>query len=308
MKNGKTLLKLMALAALVGAAAAPARAGKFVDTYVGTSSGAYFVGGDGGSVSPAKDKSDRVFTSSGAVVIQSTSATAGHKVVRVNNNAGTEILSLTQGGVLTANVTGNAATATALAANGANCEAGNYPLGVDPSGAVEGCTAAGIGDAVLNSTQTWSGGNTLYGNTTFYGLVYGVIGVSSTTRVPSGYTTTNSVPGLCITNSSVTFTVNSTGNAFCSWNGNAANNGAANGTQTALWCANRWAATGQTGTSSYALYNTAVAGYMMNSSFTRYVKGIGVGSKTCCIAVSGDSGTTTSPDNMDASLTCGEAY
>jgi len=37
--------------------------------------------------------------------------------------------------------TGNAATATALAANGANCAAGNYPLGVDASGAVEGCTA-----------------------------------------------------------------------------------------------------------------------------------------------------------------------
>jgi hypothetical protein len=37
---------------------------------------------------------------------------------------------------------GNAGTATALAANGANCSAGNYPLGVDASGAVEGCTAA----------------------------------------------------------------------------------------------------------------------------------------------------------------------
>lgn len=32
------------------------------------------------------------------------------------------------------------ATATALAANGANCSAGNFPLGVDASGAAEGCT------------------------------------------------------------------------------------------------------------------------------------------------------------------------
>jgi hypothetical protein len=32
-------------------------------------------------------------------------------------------------------------TADALAANGANCSAGNYPLGVDASGAVESCTA-----------------------------------------------------------------------------------------------------------------------------------------------------------------------
>jgi len=36
---------------------------------------------------------------------------------------------------------GAATTATALAANGANCTAGNYPLGVDASGAVETCTA-----------------------------------------------------------------------------------------------------------------------------------------------------------------------
>ena len=34
-----------------------------------------------------------------------------------------------------------AATATALAANGGDCGAGNYPLGVDASGAVESCTA-----------------------------------------------------------------------------------------------------------------------------------------------------------------------
>lgn len=42
-------------------------------------------------------------------------------------------------------ISGNAGTATALAANGANCSAGNYPLGVDASGAVESCTAAGGG-------------------------------------------------------------------------------------------------------------------------------------------------------------------
>lgn len=36
---------------------------------------------------------------------------------------------------------GAATTATALASNGANCSAGNYPLGVDASGAAESCTA-----------------------------------------------------------------------------------------------------------------------------------------------------------------------
>ena len=39
------------------------------------------------------------------------------------------------------NTTGNATTATTLAANGANCGIGNSPLGVDASGAAEGCFA-----------------------------------------------------------------------------------------------------------------------------------------------------------------------
>lgn len=49
---------------------------------------------------------------------------------------------------ITAALTGNASTATALAANGSNCAAGNYPLGVDASGNAEGCTAVGSGDLV----------------------------------------------------------------------------------------------------------------------------------------------------------------
>lgn len=40
------------------------------------------------------------------------------------------------------NTTGNATTATALAANGGNCAAGEYPLGVSASGASESCTDA----------------------------------------------------------------------------------------------------------------------------------------------------------------------
>lgn len=44
--------------------------------------------------------------------------------------------------------TGNAATATALAANGSNCPAGYYPLGVDASGNVETCTSATTGTVI----------------------------------------------------------------------------------------------------------------------------------------------------------------
>lgn len=59
-------------------------------------------------------------------------------------------------------ITGNAATATALAANGANCSAGSAPLGVDASGAVESCTdfeedlsnSAGLLAALSDETGT----------------------------------------------------------------------------------------------------------------------------------------------------------
>jgi hypothetical protein len=43
-------------------------------------------------------------------------------------------------GTITATLTGNASSATALTANGSNCAIGTAPLGVDASGAVESCT------------------------------------------------------------------------------------------------------------------------------------------------------------------------
>ncbi len=65
---------------------------------------------------------------------------------------------------------GNAGTATALAANGTNCSAGNYPLGVDASGNSENCTAASAG--------TITGGGTTGMATVFTGS--SAIGASST--------------------------------------------------------------------------------------------------------------------------------
>lgn len=47
----------------------------------------------------------------------------------------------TTSGTFSGGLTGNASTATALAANAANCSAGQFPLGVDASGAAESCTA-----------------------------------------------------------------------------------------------------------------------------------------------------------------------
>jgi len=50
-------------------------------------------------------------------------------------------------------LSGNASTATALAANGANCSAGQYPLGVDASGAAESCTADDTGTDDQTATE-----------------------------------------------------------------------------------------------------------------------------------------------------------
>ena len=55
---------------------------------------------------------------------------------------------------------GVATTATALAANGANCSANQYPLGVDASGAVESCTA----DANTNAQTICTGSESLRGD------------------------------------------------------------------------------------------------------------------------------------------------
>lgn len=62
---------------------------------------------------------------------------------------------------LNQNTTGNAATATALAANGTNCSAGQFPLGVDASGSSESCTAlpttiSGTSNEITASASTGS--------------------------------------------------------------------------------------------------------------------------------------------------------
>ena len=63
--------------------------------------------------------------------------------VRVGIGSTNQVLTVSGGmPVWASGITGNASTATALAANGTNCSAGSYPLGVDASGNAESCTAA----------------------------------------------------------------------------------------------------------------------------------------------------------------------
>jgi hypothetical protein len=61
-------------------------------------------------------------------------------------------------------ISGNAGTATALAANGSNCSAGSYARGVDALGAAENCTALGT-MAVQNDSNVAIAGGTIDGVT-----------------------------------------------------------------------------------------------------------------------------------------------
>ncbi len=86
----KTLSKLAALAVLTWATTA--QAGKTYDLQVDLTSGTLRVG------APGANRNDAVFTSSGAAVVQSTSATAAHQPLRVKNNAGVNLLTISQDG------------------------------------------------------------------------------------------------------------------------------------------------------------------------------------------------------------------
>lgn len=129
---------------------------------------------------------------------------------------------------LTASITGLAGTATALAANGTNCSAGSYALGVDVSGNSEGCTVAAVG-TVTSVSGTWpiisSGGATptitfgglsttsaaVVGNipyfsgvNTFANVATGTLSASGPVAVTAGRSVVGGAAAISITQSSAT--------------------------------------------------------------------------------------------------------
>lgn len=78
----------------------------------------------------------------GASVIASS-----HAVASVQDSA----IVAVSGSKVSGNISGNAGTASALAANGTNCSAGSFPLGVDASGNSETCSTALSGNAATAS-------------------------------------------------------------------------------------------------------------------------------------------------------------
>jgi hypothetical protein len=101
-------------------------------------------------------------------------------------------------GYFSGNLGGTASTSQALAANGANCTAGSTPLGVDASGAVEGCfdvwtEAENTSAGYLTALSPWTS-NIVADNYNLSG--FGT--ATGTTLTVSGTTTTT---GFAITNS-----------------------------------------------------------------------------------------------------------
>ena len=101
-------------------------------------------GGESGSIF-STTTSGLAYQDSWEVVHGATATSVANVTLEVNglffaDNATTTKLTFTNGwGNLTGALTGNADTATGLAANGTNCAAGEVALGVDSNGAAEGC-------------------------------------------------------------------------------------------------------------------------------------------------------------------------
>lgn len=117
--------------------------------------GIIYIRTDAGAASSSVYSCDKIGTSTYGWELVSTGGTGGPPT-----GAAGGVLTGTypNPGISTLNqsTTGNAATATALAANGTNCASGNYPLGVDAAGNSESCTpvATASNKTILISTSS----------------------------------------------------------------------------------------------------------------------------------------------------------
>lgn len=109
-----------------------------------------------------------VATATGGFTISGGNLALGTNSITMTGSLGTTGARLTKGwftdlevtNAIVGSITGNAATATALAANGTNCSAGDAPRGVDASGNAENCTTYLTGNQTITLSGDVSGSGT----------------------------------------------------------------------------------------------------------------------------------------------------
>jgi hypothetical protein len=149
------------------------------------------------------------YTATYPITLTSTAFGLAFGTTTSNTWAGTQTFT----NLITGSVSGNAGTATALTANGTNCSAGNYPLGVDASGNVEGCTTAAVGTvtSVTATNPLFSTGgaapniSTLFSTTSTWGLGNNGFVITGATGIPfTAASSSLNLPNTALQNSSVT--------------------------------------------------------------------------------------------------------
>ncbi len=156
-----------------------------------------------------------VASTTSAPVLTLNSGAGANQIVKLNGSSQLPAVSaalLTNFPTLNQSTTGNAATATALAANGTNCSAGSYPLGVDASGNAEGCTVAGGGSSTAayisslfagpDTTRTITGATHGYTSAALLVAVYD--NASPRNRMEATYSVNSSTFDVVITFASAT--------------------------------------------------------------------------------------------------------
>ena len=156
---------------------------------------------------------------------------SGDARIATLNATTTLIDTLTVTNTINGSITGNAGTATSLSANGANCSAGSYPLGVDASGAVEGCTADVDTQLSQEQVEDYAGGmvtgNTETLITVTYQDVDGTIDyvvdsdLANYSNINSGFQTAPDVNGIIIASSTVPNVGGCLSGEVVEWNGSA---------------------------------------------------------------------------------------
>lgn len=155
---------------------------------------------------------------------------------------------------------------------------------------VSSTTIAGGGDAILSATQTWSGGNSLYGSTTFYGRL-SLVDTSSATFIPSGSEAGQATNIVC--KATVSFEASGLRDFEISHIGTGQNNNGAGNNFVVFYLIDGGYVNEMSGTKSAIVVTAATSGgYNLSFSDTIDKSLLTPGTHTACIGYASNSSTT----------------